>query len=235
MADRGPERERLEEIIASFDEELESAVRYCVFAHQLATLTDSGLARGEPSSDFIVSLGAFVEESGSTDPWMQAGTFMHELGHTLGLQHGGGDLTNRKPNYLSVMNYDFQKAGLRIGGQDGHFDYSQTKLADLDESALSEGAGLGAAAAGFQTLYRVSTLDPITFEITVEAVWSGDAQGSILRPEVGRDLGAHVCDDAEQARGAHSPGHVWMGPEEETRCLTKPHRAKRHGIASPTD
>jgi hypothetical protein len=164
---------------AHFDEELESAVRYCVFAHRLATLSDSGLARGEPSSDFIVSLGAFVEESGATDPWMQAGTFMHELGHVLGLRHGGADVTNRKPNYLSVMNYDFQKQGLRINGQDGHFDYSSVKLADLDESTLSEGAGLGAAAAGYQTLYRVTTLDPTTFEITVEAVWSGDAQGSV--------------------------------------------------------
>ena len=35
----------------------------------------------------------------------QAGTFMHELGHTIGLRHGGGDNTNFKPNYLSVMNY----------------------------------------------------------------------------------------------------------------------------------
>ena len=60
---------------------------------------------------------------------------MHELGHLLGLQHGGADATNFKPNYLSVMNYDFQKQGLRIGGQDGHFDYSGLKLADLDENA----------------------------------------------------------------------------------------------------
>lgn len=35
----------------------------------------------------------------------QAGTFMHELGHTLGLLHGGRDITNFKPNYLSVMSY----------------------------------------------------------------------------------------------------------------------------------
>lgn len=36
------------------------------------------------------------------------GTFMHELGHNLDLEHGGGDSFNYKPNYLSVMNYTFQ-------------------------------------------------------------------------------------------------------------------------------
>ena len=38
----------------------------------------------------------------------QAGTFMHELGHNLGLRHGGGDNTNCKPHHLSVMNYAYQ-------------------------------------------------------------------------------------------------------------------------------
>ena len=28
---------------------------------------------------------------------------MHELGHSLGLQHGGDEETNKKPNYLSVI------------------------------------------------------------------------------------------------------------------------------------
>jgi len=38
---------------------------------------------------------------------------MHEIGHNLGLLHGGaGDCTNQKPNYLSVMNYDFYGGGL---------------------------------------------------------------------------------------------------------------------------
>jgi uncharacterized repeat protein (TIGR01451 family) len=38
----------------------------------------------------------------------EAGTFMHEFGHALGLNHGGADTLNDKPNYLSVMNYTFQ-------------------------------------------------------------------------------------------------------------------------------
>ncbi|MCB2018069.1 MAG: hypothetical protein KDF54_11270 [Hydrogenophaga sp.] len=35
----------------------------------------------------------------------QAGLFMHELGHNLGLRHGGDEEVQYKPNYLSVMNY----------------------------------------------------------------------------------------------------------------------------------
>jgi uncharacterized repeat protein (TIGR01451 family) len=33
------------------------------------------------------------------------GTFMHELGHNLGLDHGGDEIMNCKPNHVSVMNY----------------------------------------------------------------------------------------------------------------------------------
>lgn len=36
----------------------------------------------------------------------QGSTIMHEIGHTLGLQHGGDVSDNCKPNYLSIMNYD---------------------------------------------------------------------------------------------------------------------------------
>lgn len=42
----------------------------------------------------------------------QASTVMHELGHNLGLYHGGNDSTNYKPNYFSIMNYLYQLQGL---------------------------------------------------------------------------------------------------------------------------
>lgn len=37
---------------------------------------------------------------------------MHELGHNLGLAHGGDEDVNDKPNYWSVMNYLYQLKGL---------------------------------------------------------------------------------------------------------------------------
>jgi hypothetical protein len=81
-------------------------------------------------SGTLVTLGLWKEKNNVRS---QAGTFMHELGHTLGLQHGGGDSTNCKSNYQSVMNYMFQTASL---GPNGVVDFSNQQLSDLDETNL---------------------------------------------------------------------------------------------------
>jgi hypothetical protein len=75
----------------------------------------------------------------------QAGTFMHELGHTLGLRHGGPDNANCKPNYLSVMSYSRQFSdGVPLTAR--RLDYSRSALATLVETNLSELAGIGVPA-----------------------------------------------------------------------------------------
>ena len=104
--------------------------RYCISAHQLATASNSGIARAMPGSDFIISLGTFT---GVTDTNM-AGTFMHELGHCLGLDHGGGDNINNKPNYVSVMNYLWQFSGVTRNGTANIIDYSNAALGSLNEA-----------------------------------------------------------------------------------------------------
>ena len=144
---------------AHFPQELSLVEHYCIFAHQFGSATNysSGTSRCDFSrqpaalgSDFIVSLGSDPNNSNPTmvgTMFQQAGTFMHELGHTLGLQHGGGDSIQFKPNYLSVMNYSFQFPGLHRNGTDGLFDYSRFDLPPLDENSLYEAAGLGGGGA----------------------------------------------------------------------------------------
>src|SRR2546425_381900 len=60
-----------------------------------------------------VALGASAFANSPPSENEQAGTFMHEVGHNLGLNHGGpvntaGATVNCKPNYESVMSYSKQ-------------------------------------------------------------------------------------------------------------------------------
>ncbi|MBN9683508.1 MULTISPECIES: hypothetical protein [unclassified Corallococcus] len=109
---------------------------YALFANTYGGTTSSGLSRGIPGHDLIVTLGSWFPAGGTE--LQQAGTLMHELGHNIGLQHGGNDGANYKANYLSVMNYEYQTVGLRIDGVDNVLDYSRVRVAAVSESSLNE-------------------------------------------------------------------------------------------------
>ena len=111
---------------------------YALFIHnRLDSATSSGYAE-MPGNDLLISLGAFTQGTGS--PLDQSAAFMHELGHNLGLDHGGaGDAINCKPNYPSVMNYIFEFTNYI---SDRPLDYSKEAMnlagATNAESALDE-------------------------------------------------------------------------------------------------
>ena len=109
--------------------------KHCLFLDQFDGTT-SGIANDIPGQYFIVANQDWVFNGGDTSV---AGTFMHELGHTLGLCHGGCDHEHYKPNYLSIMNYAFQTTGL-VGT--GAVNYSDYKLQDLDEAHINENLGI---------------------------------------------------------------------------------------------
>jgi hypothetical protein len=139
--------------MANFAAERYPIFHYVIFAHDINAQGTSGISRGIPERDFVVSLGEWTNHVGTTQE--QAGTFMHELGHNINLHHGGSDDTNYKPNFLSIMNYSFQTRGLRKSNKDGTFDYSRFLLPALDETNLNETKGLngGAAVNSYGTIY----------------------------------------------------------------------------------
>jgi hypothetical protein len=100
----------------------------------------SGNSRGIGGTDLLVTLGNFTDGVGT--PREQAGTLMHELGHNLGLRHGGCDDSNLKPDYASVMNYAYQMDGVTRGGMKGILDFSRGLEPVLDDVLLAEPAGL---------------------------------------------------------------------------------------------
>jgi hypothetical protein len=176
-----------------FDPKRKSVFRYAVFAHAGSCLTDDptatvgacsqrpadrslpggipqagGTGISElPGNDLIISLGAtFNNPLGSPgrNPFTEQGVFMHELGHTLGLQHAGDVATpTNAPNYLSVMNPRYAFSGIQSASSPGSkvpveslrvLDYSEHTLATLDESNLDESAGVSAIAAGYTGIVR---------------------------------------------------------------------------------
>lgn len=109
---------------------------YLLVAHRYNGGSSSGRSRGIPGHDFLVTLGNWATPGGTEQ--QQAGTLMHELGHNLGLEHGGNEAANDKPNYLSVMSYTYQMPGLQIDGVAGVIDYSRLRIASVNESSVNE-------------------------------------------------------------------------------------------------
>lgn len=163
--------------------------RYCILAHNFSEVIGSTGIGELAGNDFIVSLRVrepfpdyetFAASAASRFgtslevEWRDkvAGTFMHELGHTLGLMHGGGNgllsrdsrEKNCKPNYLSVMSYSRQinQEGTAPGTSapqlrtNRQLDYSHSALAPLIEAFLTESSGVGGPS-GMSILYGEGT------------------------------------------------------------------------------
>lgn len=159
------------------------AYRYAMIIHnfEIPSLMGSQAGTGGfaelGGNDFVLSLGNWdcndpSDEADCTAPNHRTGSpraqgygFMHELGHSLNLTHGGhqiedengdGNITsddeaaiNCKPNYISIMSYSYVSLGIPdvdsfnpVGELVGRLDYSAERLPDLLEDALNESDGI---------------------------------------------------------------------------------------------
>lgn len=207
-----------------FATERDGYFHYVILSHFYTQFEgSSGLAVWK-GFDMIVSLGCAVPDVHPGFDYATAHTIAHELGHNLGLTHGGTSFSdpNHKPNYNSIMNYEFQFAGIDTDcnaiGNDVP-DYSTGERPTLDESALDERAGVCGLAAG------------------VPLDWDNDAQiDSVLvsadinpwregRPDVSGDGTISVLTDHNDWANlwfvSVSPGGAMLRMEREPVIITE--------------
>lgn len=179
------------------------AFHYVLSVHSQEHDTGSSGTAEFAGNDMVISLGSFENQVGSTD--QQAGTFMHELGHNLGLQHGGDDDTNCKPNYLSVMNYAYQFSVPVVRPLDYAPDpnIAGQEIDTLDENVdFMETKGIGAGGIGKHVTWSTGDTevpddgnegidwnnsgamdDPLTaFDLNVNSALDCDGTGTTLTP-----------------------------------------------------
>ena len=126
---------------------------YMLWADDYDNSCSSGNAFAIPNDTFIVTMGPKCRWTPTEN--MNVGTFIHELGHDLGLTHGGTDHVNYKPNYLSVMNYFFQFDGVPRTSGPSWFSYSNFAPPALNETSLNESVGLNTSTAStWKTMWK---------------------------------------------------------------------------------
>ena len=137
------------------------AYRYAVYGHQLAGQPRVLGISDNPGHRFFIAMGAHTDDIIQAHRGLvsahiaaEATTFMHELGHTLNLRHGGSDDLLCKPNYLSVMSYT---GGFQQFDKLRPLDYSRSELYPLQETALSEPLGI-IGPPGLHAVYGVDGL-----------------------------------------------------------------------------
>lgn len=155
------------------------AFHYCIVCDKL-DVDGKGEVGG---NDFVLAGGNSVFNSGYRDSECLAGCFMHELGHNLGLEHGGQDNIEAKPNYISVMNPILAHPIEAWSDEFWRLDYSRGGLNDLNEVSLDEDIGILDA----EGLYP-------NFKMPY-GIYETDAKGQTKRALRYATLGNGICVD----------------------------------------
>ncbi|MCA9272718.1 MAG: hypothetical protein KDA31_06705 [Phycisphaerales bacterium] len=145
---------------------------YCLYTDR--SLTGGGTGQGELNGDTLA-----IRQTPPTNPTFGYSYYLaHELGHCMGLRHGGFEDINFKPNYNSIMNYRFA-TGLDVDGDGGPGDEMPDLVLDysvgirpvifsdsIDESVDLYGGALGSS--NYLDWNQNGILDmPYPYDITV--------------------------------------------------------------------
>lgn len=166
-----------------------------IFYHLIAS-EEGGPAAGQGNAIYLPT-----PAEDDQDPGVTGARLLHELGHHLGLGHGGGGeadgkqveyIEDHKPNYLSVMNNAYAW-GVPVGTSSGTVlapSLAGLALSDLDETNLTEPEGIRFDEDDLQDAFRAG---PTPF------FSSGDATRLQLR---------YTCPSQGPVRWASIPGPV---------------------------
>ena len=125
---------------ANFDSKRLGYFHYVVMAHRYNGGSDSSGYAEVVGDDIIVTLYCANTEVNVGN------TIAHELGHNLGLDHGGFEACNGKPNYNSIMNYRYQFAGVdttcAATGAPNTANFSTGTRLALNENSVDEPQGV---------------------------------------------------------------------------------------------
>jgi hypothetical protein len=187
------------------------AFHYCLFIPKQTQDTSSSGVAEQLGNDCVVSLGIGGYFDNSVDE--QQGTLMHELGHNLGLYHGGPAVTgndyniNCKPNYPSVMSYIRQTTN-------PYSNASLTYSDDIMDTSHSSGTNINSIDPNEIDIIKLSASSSLSF---VEIVW-GINSGAIMAPPA--DIGRSWADIDWNNTGIFSNSDVPFGhPPGEVNML----------------
>jgi hypothetical protein len=174
-------------------------------------------------------------------------TLVHELGHTLNLEHEGGTSANRlglncSPIYPSIMNYAGE-GGSGVWGQVGFALGNEYPGVTLNPARLCEATGLGGAdlshLAGFGLTTQGTAVDWNRDGVIQSCAQPVRARVNWYPPSgcATHVLGLHGQDEATLAKGgspslAYLGGYVYLFYVDETGQLQ--YRWGRQGVQWPT-
>jgi len=169
--------------------------RYCIFADQLSAKEEAWGRAELPGNDFMMLLGT-ADSPGGTQA-QQAATFMHELGHTLGLGHGGS-----------------------LGTRNGMLTAGSATISGIDTTRLL--VGMGVAGKGIPPQAKIKSIDVANQSITLG---NHDGTALVLATESGSQV-LHIWDNTNRKPNYHSiMNYSWTykwRPDAAAEDLTKP-------------